>query len=335
MLARMMPPMEPPREHALRDLLACPRCHGKLVDRGQELACSACDGVYRIDDGIPIFAHEDSIAHDELDHVAGGHGASPPDRHRHKAGQIAWFDRDLQAEFEIERPTGAPAFYRFLLREKFRRAIEPVGGSRLEGRTALAVCGGSGMDAEFLADAGAAVISSDISLGAARRARERALRHGVAIVSIVADVELLPFRDGAVDIVYVHDGLHHLVDPDRGLREMMRVAARWVSITEPAQAAVTRIAIKLGLAKSREESGNLVARLEPAVVGRRLHEAGFSVVRSERYAMYYPHSPGRVFAFMSRPWIFPIATSGWRLANAAIGRAGNKLAIIAERRGRR
>jgi SAM-dependent methyltransferase/uncharacterized protein YbaR (Trm112 family) len=323
--------MESPGARTLRDLLACPQCFGDLVHSDGRISCSVCAATYRVDEGIPIFASEIASQHDELDHIAATDHPPHSVQAGHKESQAAWFDREQHAEFEIERPTRGPALYRFLLMEKFRRAIGPMGG-RLDGRTALAVCGGSGMDAEMLSLAGAAVISSDISLGAAKRARERARRHGVPILSIVADVEHLPFRDRAIDLVFVHDGLHHLEEPQVGLQEMARVAARWVSITEPARAAITRVAVSLGLAKSREESGNRVARLEPDVVCERLRAAGFSVLRSQRYAMYYRHSPGAVFELLSRPWMFGIVTTAWKLANMAIGHMGNKLAIVAERR---
>jgi uncharacterized protein YbaR (Trm112 family)/SAM-dependent methyltransferase len=317
-----------------RDLLACPACHGELDREDDRLACVPCARTYPIVEGIPIFVDQDLFDHDELDHLAGGHQTAEgqtSDADRHKAGQAAFTDRAAMAEFEIERPTGTAAFYRFLLAEKFRRAVRPL-GPRLDGWTALAVCGGSGMDAEFLIGTGASVISSDISLGAAQRTRERARRHGIAIASIVADVEHLPFRDRAIDLVYVHDGLHHLEDPEIGLSEMTRVAHRGMSITEPARAAVTRLAVRFGLALSREESGNIVARLDPDAVASHLEAAGFSVVRSQRYAMYYRHHPGRVIALLSRPSLLAISTRAWHAANMVLGRVGNKLAIVAERR---
>lgn len=321
-----------PSSLSLQDLLACPACLGKLDEKAGHYRCLGCGTEYQVVDGIPVFADEKATGHDELDHLAdAGATRRKHDRDGHKAGQAAWFDRAQHAEFEIERPTGTPAFYRFLLREKFRRAMQPLGG-RMDGRTALAVCGGSGMDAELLAGIGAIAISSDISLGAARRVQERARRHGVSIVSIVADVERLPFRDRSVDLVYVHDGLHHLADPELGLREMARVAAHWVSITEPARAAATQIAVRLGIALDREESGNVVARLEPALVEHYLRETGFRVVRSQRYAMYYRHFPGRIFEALSRPGLYGLATTCWRVANVALGRVGNKLAVVAERR---
>ncbi len=259
--------------------------------------------------------------HDELDHHHG---------HGHKAAQAAHFDRPGEEAFEIDRPRGTPRLYRFLLAEKFRRAVGPI-RPHLIGASALTVCGGSGMDAEFLARAGAAVTTSDLSLGAATRARTRSERHGLGIQSIVADVEQLPFADQSVDLVAVHDGLHHLDDPYAGLSEMARVARCWVVVTEPARASVTRLAVRLGLALETEEAGNRVARMEPAEVAAFLEGCGYRVLRAERYAMYYPHRPGRMFGVLSRPYVFPLVRAGWRVANALVGRFGNKMVVVAER----
>jgi len=220
--------------------------------------------------------------------------------------------------------------YEWLLREKFRRAVAPLGG-RLDGTTALVVCGGSGMDAEFLHERGAAVITSDISLGAAMRARERARRGGFPLLSIVADVERLPAGDSAVDLVFVHDGLHHLENPERGIVEMARVG-KAVSITEPARAAGTQLAVKLGLALHKEESGNVVARLRPKDVSVELERQGFQTLRAGRYLMYYRHEPGRIFALLSLPGLFVLARASWRAGNAMLGRWGNKLTVVAEKR---
>src|SRR5439155_661416 len=85
-----------------------------------------------------------------------------------------------------------------------------------------------------------------------------------------------------VPLVYVHAGLHHLEEPGAGLAEMARVAARAVSVTEPARAAVTALAVRLGLALAREEAGNRVARLLPAEVAAELRARGFRVVHADR-----------------------------------------------------
>ena len=324
----MMPQMRPTATRSLsllRDLIVCPACMGPLTNEGNRLACSSCGRTYPVADGTPVFVQESIAQHDELDHLIGDHASTDADSH--KVAQSAFFDRAELAEFEIERPTGAPEFYKFLLGEKFRRSVKPFQG-RLDGWTALTVCGGSGMDAEFLAATGASVISSDISLGAASRVRERASRHGVSVLPIVADVEHLPFADRSVDVVYVHDGLHHLEDPSTGIAEMVRVARRAVCISEPARAAATSIAVRLGLALDREDAGNQVARLEPDEISAVLESAGFHVVQAERYAMYYRHVPGWAMGLLSRQPLLPLAVLGWRLANGLVGRFGNKLTVV-------
>jgi uncharacterized protein YbaR (Trm112 family)/SAM-dependent methyltransferase len=313
----------------LRGLLACPSCRSRLSWGSDNATCQACGQRYPVEDGIPVLMVDRAAAdHDELGHDHGGHGSGDA----HKERQAAHFNRETASEFEITRPRGTASLYEWLLREKFRRAVAPL-GSRLDGKTALVVCGGSGMDAEFLNERGASVITSDISLGAAKRARERASRGGFPLLSIVADVERLPSGDAALDLVYVHDGLHHLERPDTGIAEMARVG-RAVSITEPARAAGTQLAVKLGLALHKEESGNVVARLRPAYVSARLGALGFRTLSRGRYLMYYRHEPGRLFALLSRPGLFLLTRAGWRVGNAAVGRWGNKMTVVALRDGR-
>jgi glycosyltransferase involved in cell wall biosynthesis/SAM-dependent methyltransferase len=305
--------------------LVCPLCRTSLRTLTAPNArwfCAACRWAGATSSGIPVFLPQPTNAgHDELDHH---HSRG------HKVAQADHFDRPSEEAFEIARPHGAPRLYGFLLGEKFRRAVGPI-RPHLVGASALTVCGGSGMDAESLARAGARVITSDLSLGAAIRAVARSDLYDLGLESIVADVEHLPFGDQTVDLVAVHDGLHHLDDPSMGLAEMARVARRWVIVSEPARAFITRLAIRLGLALETEQAGNRVARMEPAEVAVFLEARGFVVLRAERYAMYYPHHPGAGFTLLSRPVVFPIVRLGWRLASALLGRFGNKMVVVAER----
>lgn len=288
-------------------LIACPDCHGTMDDESLQLRCRDCAHTYPIVDGIPLL----------LRNSAAG---------SLKESQAAFFDEETDPEFEARRPHGTPRFYRLLIEEKFERSTEQIQGL-LPGSTALTVCGGSGMDAEFLARAGAFAISSDISLGATRRAVDRARRFDLDLVGIVADVEHLPFRDRSVDVVYVHDGLHHLAQPMLGLDEMARVAGRAVSVTEPARALATAAAVRVGLALDREESGNEVMRLTPAEVSAHLVEAGFDVVAARRYAMLYRHEPGRISRLFSAPGLLGLSRGALRATNAVLGGLGNKLTV--------
>ena len=313
------------------DLLTCPVCRDSrligLDDRMDdgELICSRCDARYPVRGGIPILLPpglDVTGVHDEIDHV---HGHA--DGHKHR--QADYFDRGVAEEFEISRPNGAPEAYRWMLNEKFRRSV--AGLPDLRGATVVDACCGSGMDAEMLARAGARVIAIDISEGCAARARARAQRYGLDYFVVVGDVEHLPVRTASADVSYVHDGLHHLADPAVGLRELARVARRAVSVNEPAEALATAVAVKLGVALDREDAGNRVARLRPDAVSRELASAGFDV-RWQRYLMYYKHEPGAAMRLASRPVVRGLYRGAVTLADAAVGRWGNKIQVTAVRK---
>ncbi|HVS84911.1 MAG TPA: glycosyltransferase [Gaiellaceae bacterium] len=295
----------------LKSLLACPACRGALAWSGDDATCAACGASYPAAAGIPrLVAETDAV----------------------KDAQAAWFDSEVDAEYEIERPRGTPRFHAWLLEEKFRRSVDAI-RNELPGASVAAVCAGSGLDAEFLARCGARVLAFDISPGAAMRTAERARRHGLTILPIVADTERLPLVDRSVDVAYVHDGLHHLERPLAGLAEMARVARRAVSVTEPARATATALSVRIGYSGSVEEAGNRVERLLPDEVSGVLTRDGFDVAASRRYAMVYRHEAGAPMRLLSLPGAYTVARGGFRLANALLGRVGNKLAVQAVRPG--
>jgi ubiquinone/menaquinone biosynthesis C-methylase UbiE len=98
------------------------------------------------------------------------------------------------------------------------------------------------------------------ALGAAQRRKELDALDG-ELIPICADAEALPCRDGAVDLVVITNGLHHLLDPVKGLNEMYRVARRGVIAIEPADTILMPFFKRVGLAKKYEEAGNEVRRL--------------------------------------------------------------------------
>jgi SAM-dependent methyltransferase len=314
-----------PASVELLGLLGCPRCHGRLSadDTSAALICTSCGLGFGDHDGIPLLLPPSVEAADGDEHALADH----------KARQIAFFDQDSVDDFGITRPRGAPELYGWLLEEKFRRSILGL-EHLLPGSTVLTICGGSGFDAEILARRGAHVILSDIAVGVVLQARERARRFGLDLGLVVADAEALPFADASVDMVYVHDGLHHLERPALALAEMARVARQAISISEPAQAFATSTAVRLGLADRREEAGNPVLRLTLNEITSELTALGFRPVRPHRYAMYYRHWPGRAMRLFSNPLLLPLAKAAVGTVNRVAGRFGNKLAVQALRNSR-
>jgi uncharacterized protein len=303
-----------PGKPLVSELLVCPACHSDLEWQTETIRCTGCGAVYEISDGIPILRPA----------LSGGGEAQ-------KESQASFFDA-ADPEFEVSRPHGTPWLYQWLLGEKFRRSLDAL---RLpaNGVTAVTICGGSGMDAEFLARAGASVISTDISFGAARRTQERAERYGIDVLPVVADAEALPFRDHSIDLLYVHDGLHHLDSPHAGLREMLRTSRLAISVNEPARAGATFLAARVGLSDHYEEAGNFIARVDPEQLAAEVLAAGFEVVKNERYAMVYRHEPGRAARVLSQPGMRILTQTALWAFNAVAGRIGNKLTLQAIRRG--
>jgi len=264
--------------------------------------------------------------------------ASPraPTTMEQRAAQMEFYRQSVNAEEEITRPRCYPQPVQFLLEYKIATAWDLLRRERGSGlvsipakEAVLVICCGSGMEAEMVARTGRRVVALDISAEAIDRARERARRFEFSLETLVGDAEHLPFPDNSFDYVFVHDGLHHLPDAYRGVREMLRVASRAVVIAEPADAALTHLSIRFGLSGVYEEAGNFVCRLDPARLAAAFREAGARRWRMRRSLIYY------------QPWTFPFyrwlepspLQALFRFAffagNLAIGRWGNSLRAVA------
>lgn len=252
--------------------------------------------------------------------------------HAHYSHQQHYYDEACDPEFEIRRPHGCGRLYDYLIGHKLQTGIAVLPFA-VAGRSILEVCCGSGLMTEFLARRGADVTGTDVSTQALGRARERARRYRFAATFNAADAMALPFRDESFDVVAVHDGLHHLDDPALAIREMARVARHGVLILEPARAALTRLAVSVGLAEEVEEAGNRVHRLAAPEVAASLRDAGFPRVAWRRTLMYYPHEPYRWFRWFDAVPSFELFRAGFWGVNLLLGRWGNKLALAATRGG--
>lgn len=251
-----------------------------------------------------------------------------PSAHDHRDHQADHFDHLGSPEFEIHRPHRQSFFYRYLMAFKFRRAASLLCFS-LEDQTVLAICCGSGMDAEMLARCSSAVVGLDISAGAIDRAAIRARTYGVHYTLVRADAEQLPFASGSFDVAWVHDGLHHLDAPERALAEMARVSRRAVVITEPADAWLTRALIAIRVLPARESSGNLVYRFSEKELQLLFGQLGFQLFRSDRYLVRYGHPPGRWLALLSLPVIYPVAKVLFEHVVVPLtGKIGNKISAV-------
>jgi demethylmenaquinone methyltransferase/2-methoxy-6-polyprenyl-1,4-benzoquinol methylase len=101
---------------------------------------------------------------------------------------------------------------------RWRRAVLEAVDAK-PGERVLDLAAGTGTSSVPFADAGAVVVPCDLSLGmlaVGKRARP-------FLPFTAGDATRLPFADDAFDAVTISFGLRNVVDPEAGLREMLRV----------------------------------------------------------------------------------------------------------------
>ncbi|MCS7197920.1 MAG: methyltransferase domain-containing protein [Candidatus Bipolaricaulota bacterium] len=116
----------------------------------------------------------------------------------------------------------------------FRRQLSPYERAMLEQIAQLAQVGpadrvldvacGTGLVSFVLAPYAREVVGIDISPGMLAKAREIRHRREVRNVHFVlGEAEHMPFKDGEFDVVVCRLAIHHFPQPERELREMVRV----------------------------------------------------------------------------------------------------------------
>jgi SAM-dependent methyltransferase len=112
----------------------------------------------------------------------------------------------------------------------------------------------------------------------------------------VIDAEDLDLPDGAYDLVYLWEVLHHLKDPARAVREMGRVSKRYVVIFEPNRANVLQFLFGL---LNPQERGTL--RSSKAYLQALTRQAGLEIIACHYCGKIPPNkTPGWLFDIVKR-----------------------------------
>ncbi|MBI1798716.1 MAG: methyltransferase domain-containing protein [Candidatus Eisenbacteria bacterium] len=106
-----------------------------------------------------------------------------------------------------------------------RLAREVLADGAVQGLRVLEVGAGSGRDTLGLARAGAIGLVLDYSPASLELVARQAHEQGVTVHLVRADALAMPFRDGALDVVFHQGLLEHFRDPMPLLRETSRVTA--------------------------------------------------------------------------------------------------------------
>ena len=173
----------------VRELLRCPDCRGRLDD---QLGCAGCGARFAMDGGVPSLIGRTSQTDAAEVHV----------------------QDHVSDEYELvryERPY-ARAFHLSNVQAMLARV-------RLEGCILDDGCGNGFLGEEVARRIGPRdlLVGVDLSRGMLEKARGRHTE------LVHADSERLPFADASFDTVIARSLLHHLPDPDAGIREIARV----------------------------------------------------------------------------------------------------------------
>lgn len=216
------------------DLLACPVCKAPLAWTGEALACAACARAFRVlpDSGVPVLLPDEVLAYE-----APGYAR---DLKAHVRERFDAIDRTLPEPYATFAtflnlgyvPDGSPRHaVRGPERPAFNRLstallFEVIGGCDLDGRVTIELGCGRGGNLAMIGRyyATRTLVGLDLSTANAEfcQARHHLERGGVA----VGDVEHLPFRDGAADVVLNLESSHYYPHIERFFDEVHRVLGR-------------------------------------------------------------------------------------------------------------
>lgn len=186
--------LAPLQESLPVDLLACPRCRGR-VELGSAVVCTSCSAAFPIDDGVPVLA--DGDAPPEAESAPG-----PVARLLHRLAD------DPRVYDAIQRAAGYAR-----VAARLRTELEDTSGVVLD------VGAGTGA-VEALVPSASTYVWFDYDRQKLRGYRRRS----PAGLAVLGNARRLPFADSSVDTLVTVDVSHHL--DDQGLREMLEEARR-------------------------------------------------------------------------------------------------------------
>jgi SAM-dependent methyltransferase len=197
-------------------LLACPICHGPLVD----LACTSCHVTFSVNHGVPSFICREMYPSDEayasalriIDFWGAG-----------------WEKRLAEPEHKSLFELDEDGLKKWAAEDiEFQKSSDSLLGvdlpmDSLKGKIALNIGTGAGTEALLLSVSRAYCIAMDVTAQAAHAAEHFIRKVRGEGMGIQADARFIPLRDSSVDVVYSSGVLHHSPDMARSIAEIHRV----------------------------------------------------------------------------------------------------------------
>jgi SAM-dependent methyltransferase len=140
--------------------------------------------------------------------------------------QKQWNADPCGADSGREHPPGTPAFFRAVESERYGVYApwmrEAIGFGGFGGKKVLEIGPGLGTDHAQFARAGAEMYALDLTARHLDLTRRRIEIEGLTTRAVRADAEVLPFSDGAFDVVYSFGVLHHTPGTQEAIDEIHR-----------------------------------------------------------------------------------------------------------------
>lgn len=181
--------------------------------------------------------------------------------------------------------------------------------------------GGDGFEIVKMESLGGRITVSDISPDAIKEIKKRWPK----MKTIIADAERLPFKDNSFQIGLVKDGLHHLVKPEEGIKELLRVCSEGVMIIDFNESFLTRFASNIGLSPKFEEAGNHNFRFSREKLKKFLNKIK---VKNYRIKACFVHAPLFQHSFLQKGIGFKLMKISAETLNLFLGSFGNVLLIV-------
>jgi len=181
--------------------------------------------------------------------------------------------------------------------------------------------GGDGFEIIKMENFGGKITVSDISPDAIKEIKKKWPK----MKTVIADAEKLPFKDNSFQIGLVKDGLHHLVKPEEGIKELLRVCSEAVIIIDFKESFLTRFVSGIGLSPEFEEAGNYNFRFSTKKLQKFLSKVK---VKDYRIKSCFVHAPLFQHSFLQKGIGFYLMKLASETLNLLFGNLGNVLLVV-------
>jgi SAM-dependent methyltransferase len=212
-------------QRRLLDYVVCPHCRGALellrvyhetdeITEGQ-IGCRGCERIYPIEESLLYLVPEERMEYCLSEDSAHAHSLE-------SSGFFNWVKDEVFHTWPHQPPQDGNEELQSELTShsrSFKRMIGTLNGDE----AVLDFGAGFGWASRDLSRRGCYTVALDISPYMLKKSGEYLRRFQLHFDRVVSDMENLPFRGGAFDIVFGAAAIHHACDLDKTVGELARV----------------------------------------------------------------------------------------------------------------